>query len=36
MKIDPAIASGVFVLTIADVFGFFIFLAFATAAFGIS
>jgi magnesium transporter len=35
MKIDPAIASGVFVLTIADVFGFFIFLAFATVAFGI-
>jgi magnesium transporter len=35
MKIDPAIASGVFVLTIADVFGFFIFLAFATIAFGI-
>lgn len=36
MRIDPAIASGVFVLTIADVFGFFIFLAFATFAFGIA
>lgn len=35
LKVDPAIASGVFVLTIADVFGFFIFLAFATVAFGI-
>jgi magnesium transporter len=34
MKIDPAIASGVFVLTVADVFGFFVFLAFATIAFG--
>jgi magnesium transporter len=33
LRIDPAIASGVFVLTIADVFGFFIFLAFATVAF---
>lgn len=36
LRIDPAIASGVFVLTIADVFGFFIFLAFATVAFGIA
>ncbi|HEX5778919.1 MAG TPA: magnesium transporter [Xanthobacteraceae bacterium] len=35
LKVDPAIASGVFVLTIADVFGFFIFLVFATVAFGI-
>lgn len=35
LRIDPAIASGVFVLTIADVFGFFIFLAFATLAFGV-
>jgi magnesium transporter len=35
MKIDPAIASGVFVLTVTDVFGFFIFLAFATIAFGL-
>lgn len=35
LRIDPAIASGVFVLTIADVFGFFIFLAFATVAFGV-
>jgi magnesium transporter len=35
-KIDPALASGVFVLTVADVFGFFIFLAFATIAFGIA
>jgi magnesium transporter len=35
LKIDPAIASGVFVLTITDVFGFFIFLALATAAFGL-
>jgi magnesium transporter len=34
LKIDPAIASGVFVLTVADVFGFFVFLAFATVAFG--
>jgi magnesium transporter len=34
-RIDPALASGVFVLTVADVFGFFIFLAFATFAFGI-
>jgi len=36
LRIDPAIASGVFVLTIADVFGFFTFLAFATFAFGIA
>jgi magnesium transporter len=35
LKIDPAIASGVFVLTVADVFGFFVFLAFATVAFGV-
>ena len=35
-RIDPALASGVFVLTVADVFGFFIFLAFATYAFGIA
>jgi magnesium transporter len=34
-KIDPALASGVIVLTVADVFGFFIFLAFATVAFEI-
>lgn len=36
LRIDPAIASGVFVLTVADVFGFFIFLAFATLAFGVA
>jgi magnesium transporter len=35
LKIDPAIASGVFVLTITDVFGFFVFLALATIAFGL-
>ena len=35
LKIDPAIASGVFVLTITDVFGFFVFLALATVAFGL-
>jgi magnesium transporter len=35
LKIDPAIASGVFVLTITDVFGFFTFLALATIAFGL-
>ncbi|MEX2128598.1 MAG: magnesium transporter [Xanthobacteraceae bacterium] len=35
LKIDPAIASGVFVLTITDVFGFFTFLALATVAFGL-
>ena len=34
LKIDPAITSGVFVLTITDVFGFFVFLALATVAFG--
>lgn len=33
MKIDPAVASGVFVTTITDVFGFFTFLSFATIAF---
>lgn len=33
MKIDPAVASGVFVTTTTDVFGFFIFLSFATVAF---
>jgi magnesium transporter len=35
LKIDPALASGVFVLTVADLFGFFIFLALATVAFGL-
>jgi magnesium transporter len=35
LKIDPAIASGVFVLTITDVFGFFVFLTLATIAFGL-
>jgi magnesium transporter len=35
LRIDPAIASGVFVLTITDVFGFFTFLALATVAFGL-
>ncbi len=33
MKIDPAVASGVFVTTTTDVFGFFTFLSFATVAF---
>ncbi len=36
LRIDPAVASGVFVLTVADVFGFFVFLAFATFAFGVA
>ncbi|MFN3350429.1 magnesium transporter, partial [Pseudorhodoplanes sp.] len=31
--IDPAVASGVFVTTTTDVFGFFIFLSFATIMF---
>lgn len=35
LRIDPAVASGVFVTTTADVFGFFIFLSFATIAFGL-
>ncbi len=34
-RIDPAVASGVFVTTTTDVFGFFIFLSLATVAFGI-
>lgn len=33
LKIDPAVASGVFVTTTTDVFGFFIFLSFATIMF---
>jgi len=33
LKIDPAVASGVFVTTTTDVFGFFTFLSFATIAF---
>ncbi|MEM1045626.1 MAG: magnesium transporter [Pseudomonadota bacterium] len=32
---DPAVASGVFVTTITDMFGFFVFLGFATWAFGL-
>jgi magnesium transporter len=33
LKIDPAVASGVFVTTTTDVFGFFVFLSFATIVF---
>lgn len=33
LKIDPAVASGVFVTTTTDVFGFFTFLSFATIVF---
>jgi magnesium transporter len=35
LKIDPAVASGVFVTTATDVFGFFTFLGLATIAFGL-
>lgn len=35
LKIDPAVASGVFVTTTTDVFGFFTFLGLATIAFGL-
>jgi magnesium transporter len=35
LRIDPAIASGVFVTTTTDVFGFFTFLGLATYAFGL-
>jgi magnesium transporter len=35
LKIDPALASGVFVTTTTDVFGFFTFLGLATVAFGL-
>jgi magnesium transporter len=35
LKIDPAVASGVFVTTTTDVFGFFTFLSFATIVFRI-
>jgi magnesium transporter len=35
IRIDPAVASGVFVTTTADVFGFFTFLGLATIAFGL-
>lgn len=34
LRIDPAVASGVFVTTTTDVFGFFLFLSLATLAFG--
>lgn len=35
LRIDPAVASGVFVTTTTDVFGFFTFLGLATIAFGL-
>lgn len=35
LRIDPAVASAVFLTTAADVFGFFTFLALATVAFGL-
>jgi magnesium transporter len=35
LGIDPAVASGVFVTTTTDVFGFFTFLGLATVAFGL-
>ena len=35
VRVDPAIASGVFVTTATDVFGFFTFLLLATIAFGL-
>jgi len=35
LRIDPAVASAVFVTTAVDVFGFFTFLALATVAFGL-
>jgi len=35
LRIDPAVASSVFLTTAADVFGFFTFLALATVAFGL-
>ncbi|MEM8812391.1 MAG: magnesium transporter [Pseudomonadota bacterium] len=36
LGVDPAVASGVFVTTLTDMFGFFVFLALATVAFGLT